>query len=114
MFSLENGIQVDFNIEGYVIPPNTPGVYFVCGKDISTIKELIDAEHIPLFNGYPVIYIGISEEGLYNRDYKTHFNGTARRSTLRKSLGALMSWKEFREYEIGSSKYAFDNATKRN
>ena len=39
---------------------------------------------------YELIYVGISDNGLYERDYKKHFNGTAGSSTLRKSLGSLM------------------------
>lgn len=42
-------------------------------------------------NGLPVIYVGIAGrstskvKSLRKRDYKNHFNGNARESTLRKS-----------------------------
>lgn len=40
---------------------------------------------------YELIYTGISEDGLRNRDYHQHFTGNnAGRSTFRKSLGSLM------------------------
>lgn len=59
-------------------------------------------------DGYPIIYIGISQtQGLRRRIYNNHFNGTARNSTLRKSLGSLNGWRKYRIYDNGG-KYKFD------
>ena len=41
-----------------------------------------------------MLYVGLSGgRGLRKRDYRNHFKGTARNSTLRKSLGALFDTK---------------------
>lgn len=62
-------------------------------------------------NGLPIIYVGIAGRptsrlrSLRRRDYKNHFNGTARTSTLRKSLGVLFKFNK--QYEVNSLRYKF-------
>lgn len=78
---------------------NEPGNYVILLQPGSKLPE-ITSTYSPttiVYDGkeYEVIYVGISKEGLYKRDYKTHFNGNnAGRSTLRKSLGSLMGLKK--------------------
>lgn len=88
--------------------PNQTGIYMICiknkaiitGKMLSAIYQEVDE--------FPIIYIGISKiQGLRNRDYKNHFNGTARNSTLRKSLGSLFGWRADRIYYNGG-RYRFN------
>ncbi|NOV03218.1 hypothetical protein GC097_24770 [Paenibacillus sp. LMG 31457] len=54
----------------------------------------------------PIIYIGISNKKLRARDFRNHFNGNTRGSTLRKSLGSLMLFTKMRE-EKDDNKYKF-------
>lgn len=63
----------------------------------------------------PVIYVGIAGRptsrvrSLRYRDYKIHFSGDARRSTLRKSLGVLFGFRKvFSEKSVRSTKYKFN------
>lgn len=44
------------------------------------------------FKGYKVIYAGLANSSLRDRDIRNHFRGTAGTSTLRKSLGALFGY----------------------
>lgn len=53
-----------------------------------------------------IIYVGISNRSLRARDYRNHFNGNARGSTLRKSLGPLFHFIKLKE-ENNLSKYRF-------
>jgi len=91
--------------------PNKMGLYMICIKDKDkdnlpvTMKDVIfrEIEGLPL-----ILYIGISaKQGLRKRDYRNHFAGTARNSTLRKSLGSLFKWKSDR-YEHKDGKYKFN------
>ena len=87
--------------------PNASGLYLIVGRNQECLLKLFSNAEIPLLNGYPIVYIGISKkQGLRNRDYKNHFKGTARNSTLRKSLGALNQWQESRVY-YKEGKYKF-------
>lgn len=71
--------------------PNQTGLYMICVKNKAILKEKMPSAVYPKFNDMPIIYIGKSEtQGLRNRDYRNHFNGTSRNSTLRKSLGSLL------------------------
>lgn len=78
---------------------NHPGLYMIAAQDIDTLQNLLNGAVIPKFEEYDILYVGISsKQGLRRRDFKNHFQGTARNSTLRKSLGALSGWKNCREY----------------
>lgn len=78
--------------------PSAAGNYLVvlrpsCQLPAISIKPIISPFE---YNGekFDVIYTGISEN-LKQRDYKQHFTGNnAGRSTLRKSLGCLMGFKQ--------------------
>lgn len=63
------------------------------------------------FNEREVLYVGLlGSRGLRKRDYRNHFNGTARISTLRKSLGVLFGYEKVHSRnEAKSTKYRFDN-----
>lgn len=64
-------------------------------------------------NGLPVIYAGIAGrptskvKSIRKRDYKNHFTGKARTSTLRKSLGVLFSFEKEYESKTNNLKYKF-------
>lgn len=76
-----------------------PGNYVILLRHGSKLPE-VTVTYSPttiIYDGkeYEVIYVGISQESLSKRDYKTHFNGNnAGKSTLRKSLGSLMRLKK--------------------
>jgi hypothetical protein len=87
--------------------PDEAGIYAVCVKDENTLCEISTSAIFPIIKGRYVLYVGISEtQGLRDRDYKNHFNGTARNSTLRKSLGSLFGWRGDRIY-YADGKYKF-------
>ena len=77
-----------------------PGIYAILLRPGSSMpKSKNEISYTPCiikYQGeeYELIYVGISDTGLYERDYKKHFNGTAGSSTLRKSLGSLMGLKK--------------------
>ena len=80
----------------------------ICAKNKAIIKQNMPGAAYPEIDGNPIIYVGISEtQGLRDRDYKNHFNGTARNSTLRKSLGSLFGWRADRIYD-NSGRYRFN------
>lgn len=89
--------------------PNQTGLYMICVKNKSILEEKMPRAAYSVINDIPIIYIGISEtQGLRNRDYQNHFNGTARNSTLRKSLGSLFGWRADRIYD-NSGRYRFNS-----
>lgn len=80
------------------ILPDNAGNYIVLLRDGSNIPDIIGE---PTFTeitvegkSYRVLYTGISSQSLRTRDYKTHFHGSAGRSTLRKSLGSLFGYRK--------------------
>ena len=85
--------------------PNGFGIYFICIKNKAALPyQMIDLQYTT-FDGYPVIYIGMSgKQGIKRRDYTNHFTGLARSSTLRKSLGSLLG---YRRYYYDDKKYRF-------
>lgn len=94
--------------------PDKRGVYIICAKNISDLPKNMVGLTYSLLESSSVIYVGISGRktskafGLRDRDYKTHFNGTARRSTLRKSLGVLWNYEKVQyANEINTTKYRF-------
>ena len=93
--------------------PDTPGAYLVSAKGIDILPTVMKELNFKTVNGLPVIYVGIAGrptskvKSLRKRDYKTHFEGTARRSTLRKSLGVLFNFQKEFENQESNSKYKF-------
>lgn len=85
------------------------GLYLICIKNLDELPKTMRNLTIQLFEGNFVIYLGIAgNRGLRKRDYKNHFHGTARNSTLRKSLGVLFEYEKLqKENEKGSNKYRF-------
>jgi hypothetical protein len=88
--------------------PNQTGIYMISAKNKAILEEKMLGAVYQEIDDIPIIYIGISEtQGLRNRDYRNHFNGTARNSTLRKSLGSLFGWRADRIYD-NSGRYRFN------
>lgn len=88
--------------------PDQPGIYMICIKNKDILEKKMPSAIYQEIHEIPIIYIGISKtQGLRNRDYKNHFKGTARNSTLRKSLGSLFGWREDRIYD-NSGRYRFN------
>lgn len=88
--------------------PDMPGVYAILLRHGSNLPDC-EIKHTPClidYKGekYELIYVGISDDGLNKRDYRTHFNGSAGRSTLRKSLGSLMGLKKTYRSEAEKNK----------
>lgn len=79
--------------------PDLPGNYFVVlrkGCQLPTI-DISPIYHKLEYDGeqYDIVYKGISNDSLRKRDYSQHFTGNnAGRSTLRKSLGCMMGFKQ--------------------
>ncbi|PRR82008.1 GIY-YIG nuclease family protein [Clostridium vincentii] len=93
--------------------PDTAGAYLICVKGVDVLPskmKKLDYSHI---NELPVIYVGIAGrptsrvKSLRKRDYKNHFSGKARTSTLRKSLGVLFGFQKEHESEANNLKYKF-------
>jgi hypothetical protein len=80
--------------------PDTAGAYLICSKNIDKLPNSMKNLEFKFVEGLPVLYVGIAGRptskvrSLRKRDYKTHFNGTARQSTLRKSLGVLFGFEK--------------------
>lgn len=88
--------------------PDQPGIYMVCIKNKDILAEKMQSVVYQEIDDNSIIYVGISEtQGLRSRDYKNHFKGTARNSTLRKSLGSLFGWRNDRIYD-NSGRYRFN------
>ncbi len=84
--------------------PDEKGIYIIVSKDLDCLPVNMRQLNYSFIGESPVIYVGISGKGLRRRDYKNHFNGSARISTLRKSLGVILGLEK--EKLIGS-KYKF-------
>lgn len=87
--------------------PTVEGIYFVVSRSVASLPiEMRDLEYRAIYNK-PVLYIGIASN-LKRRDFKNHFNGTARNSTLRKSIGSMFNLRrEQYPNEVGTGKYKF-------
>lgn len=90
--------------------PDEKGVYLISIKSITQLPEQMRDVFFNRFNEREVLYVGLSGgRGLRKRDYRNHFNGTARNSTLRKSLGVLFGYEKVHSRnEAKSTKYRFD------
>ena len=93
--------------------PDTSGAYLICAKGIDILPVKMKELEYKYINELPVLYVGIAGrptsrvKSLRKRDYRNHFNGKARTSTLRKSLGVLFGFEKEYEREIKNSKYKF-------
>jgi len=84
--------------------PNAAGLYIICLKSSINIPNPFNIKiQYQKFSDLRVLYIG---EGcnLKKRDYKDHFKGTARKSTLRKSIGTLF---KYTRKDLKDGKYCF-------
>lgn len=93
--------------------PDEAGAYVICAKCIEDLPIKMKELEFLCINGLPVIYVGIAGrptskvKSLRKRDYKNHFNGKARTSTLRKSIGVLFDLEKRYLYKENKSKYSF-------
>lgn len=75
--------------------------YYLFGaRDINSLPEEMKNALYTEYKGYPIIYAGITTSLMYRR----HLNGSARNSTLRKSLGTLLN---LRRKKLKGRKYRF-------
>lgn len=92
-------IPFDSKVTDASVLPTTSGNYLIvlrpsCKLPTITIEPLFSSFKYNDGEAYDVIYTGISQN-LQTRDYKQHFTGNnAGKSTLRKSLGCLMGFKQ--------------------
>ncbi|WP_238883869.1 GIY-YIG nuclease family protein [Clostridium sp. YIM B02551] len=95
--------------------PNAQGAYLLCAKSVDVLLSRMKSLEYEYINGLPVIYVGIAGrptskiKSLRKRDYKNHFTGKARSSTLRRSLGVLFDFKKYFGNENNNLKYKFIN-----
>jgi len=113
---MSNKIQYKQLINGDTLN-NKPGIYLM---SIDPLKYAINdlflpektKEFTPIYythnsKRYYLLYIGISWN-LKKRDTNQHVNGTARRSTFRKSLGVLIL-KDWKVEQLKNRKWKFTN-----
>lgn len=72
--------------------PALSGNYILCLRKNSKLPDVGIHVTYKKFRDYEVIYVGSASGNLKKRDIKTHFNGNAGESTLRKSLGCLFGY----------------------
>jgi hypothetical protein len=90
--------------------PDDTGIYVISFEDPkklpSRMQHLSYVSFVPLGDPsrYPVMYIGKSGTAGIRKRYRNHFLGTARNSTLRKSLGVLC---EYQRHYYNNGKYRF-------
>ena len=87
--------------------PNEKGVYIITVQDKEALPLPMRDLRYSYLAGRPIVYVGISNKSLRVRDYRSHFKGNTRGSTLRKSLGSLLSLAKKRTESI-LSKYRFE------
>lgn len=94
------------------IIPDQPGNYILCLKPNSNFPTASIIPELTEFEGLKVIYTGKTKVSLRKRDYKQHFTGNnAGRSTLRKSLGVLLGYKQIpRDKNPSNGKTKFGNS----
>lgn len=93
--------------------PDSAGAYLICAKNTDVLPVRMKKVEYSYVNGLPVIYVGIAGrptskvKSIRKRDYRNHFNGKARSSTLRKSLGVLFGFEKEYESKKNKLKYKF-------
>lgn len=87
--------------------PDSEGVYIITVRSIAVLPQNMRSLSFSTYYDESVIYIGIATS-LKKRGCNNHLLGTARNSTLRKSLGTLFKLrrKQFPN-EVGTSKFRF-------
>lgn len=73
--------------------PRENGNYIVAIRDVKKLPFHGYTVNTTKFQDYPVIYTGITSNGLYTRIGNQHLGTNAGRSTLRLSLGCLLGYK---------------------
>ncbi|MFC1944962.1 GIY-YIG nuclease family protein [Chloroflexota bacterium] len=88
--------------------PDAPGIYVLLLRDGIDLPQRCGVPIYTRFNGGRVLYVGIAQKSLQERDFKQHFEGTAGQSTLRKSIGVLFGYQLIpRDHTPGSRKTKF-------
>lgn len=93
--------------------PDAAGAYLICVRNADDLPVKMKELEYSYVNELPVIYVGIAGrpiskvKSIRKRDYRNHFNGKARSSTLRKSLGVLFGLEKEYESETNNLKYKF-------
>ncbi len=87
--------------------PDCPGSLIILLKNKKVCDALFPNVQFHYLQGLPIIYVSITNHGIYGR-YRNHFLGTAIFSTLRKSIGALFHWHDYRVIMAGN-RYHFDD-----
>ncbi len=100
--------QYDPLIEDSENLPCDKGLYIISVRDKYALPEEMHNLVYSFVNERPIIYVGISSISLRERDYNNHFNGNARKSTLRKSIGSLRRYdRVWYPGEINTCRYRF-------
>ncbi|WP_374950681.1 GIY-YIG nuclease family protein [Mucilaginibacter sp.] len=85
------------------------GNYLICLKNHIEFPACKIAPLFTTFEGKKVIYTGIASKCLLTRDYKQHFTKcNAGQSTLRKSLGVIMGFKQIPRDKVMNNKTKFE------
>lgn len=93
--------------------PDAAGAYLICAKNTDALPARMKELEYSYVNGLAVIYVEIAGrptsrvKSIRKRDYRNHFNGKARISILRKSLGVLFGFEKEYESEANNLKYKF-------
>ena len=95
--------------------PDSPGNYIVCLRKGARLPDIGIECHMKVFQGYQVIYTGISQKSIRKRDHRQHFTGNnAGSSTLRKSLGSMFGFKKVpRDKDPNTGKTKFSESDER-
>jgi hypothetical protein len=95
------------------VVPSCAGNYIVCLKENAELPDIGITAYTSLFDNLEVVYIGISSN-LKDRIYKSHFNGNAGQSTLRRSIGSLFGYAKIPRDKIenGHTKFNDSDETK--
>lgn len=73
--------------------PNQKGVYVMCLREDSKILFKLKNAKFKRFSKLRVLYVGLTNKSLRNRDCKQHFFGKhSGSSTLRRSVGSLFGY----------------------
>lgn len=93
--------------------PECAGNYIIALKPGKSLPKCDIPYVLHKYNGLDVIYTGIAGRNLRQRDYRSHFKGTAGRSTLRKSLGCFWHYpfvpRDKNQPDNGKVKYSPEN-----
>lgn len=92
---------------GIMTLPDSLGIYIISCNNREALPGIMrHLSYVPILGEYPVMYIGKSGKAGISKRYQDHFRGTARNSTLRKSLGVLF---EYGRHYYTDGRYRFDD-----